>query len=449
MLDRQELHSSSLAGALRAHVLLHDPGLLNLYRDASPRARRAVQHALEDVARRILLRAGDPHGSLGRYLAPLIADEAGGADWHSLAKLLAPVHDDLAGLVRETLFRHHPSDLTTSGTLQISLAPTSYACAQYLAGLLRLWPAPNTPFELPRPQGRWIRSPDSVHVTVRTGSPHGMETQALRAKTLLLLLSVTITTPQNEGHSGWYVRFADMLRVFGYAAGERANSRYYWQHFSQIARSALIELPAHHVHLDGGRAVPLLEILQVVHRDPRNADASRTMRVLREAQATPEAVQALGLLGVRFRFTQEVLKLLRACDDPRGSAAARVPVGFCTLDGPSFWLAWRIAYWAAWNGRCPQPFDSPALLEVLRESGYLAASGVRRYKRAVRRWWQDVGTLVDLGLLQEPGVRLHRRSGGRLHDCSDHFSRLLDDSSVRLSEAYLRNIRVRFVCFEN
>lgn len=59
-------------------------------------------------------------------------------------------------------------------------------------------------------------------------------------------------------------------------------------------------------------------------------------------------------------------------------------------------------------------------------------------------WWRDVGSLVAIGLLDEPGVRLYALRGNVWRDLSTAVSRSLDPGGRRLGRQLLQQIRVIF-----
>lgn len=411
------------AKALQAELFLHDQDLLSRYRATSVAKRKETYQTIETIVSSIYQKASEGNNPLTTFLTPYLEKQA----WSELARVLLPhIQQELSKAVEQTLSR--PALIPE--TLRLSLEPTSYACARYLAGVVRMWSQPEAFMPLPEVSGRWQKPLPTVAVSAVSPDMTRLGSQELRAKTLILLITIAVSNQPRE--DGWYLRFADMLRAFGYAAGERTNARYYWQHFSEVVSSVLLELPAHLVRLPDGTQKPLLELLQVTYQDPK---VSLNPPTLDGQLHDTQWVQAQGFLGFRFRFSSEILELI-AGENPNEESAL-VSSDCCALRGSAFWLAWRVAYWRYWekdNATLP-------LLHILQEMGYLHGN---RYKGALRTWWNDVDKLIDIELLAEPGVRLFRWSGGSYRDCSDRLSKLLD-SDERLTAKWLGAVRVNFI----
>jgi hypothetical protein len=410
------------AKALQAELLLQNRDLLDRYRATSSANRKRIYQVTETMVSSLYQKAFENHNPLTMFLTPYLEQRA----WSDLARVLLPhIRQELSEEVEQILSR----PATIPETLRLSLEPTSYACARYLAGALRMWSTPESFMSLPELSGRWQKALTTVEVAAISPAVTRLEAQELRAKTLILLITIAVSHEPRE--TGWYVHFADMLRAFGYAPGERTNARYYWQHFSEVVSSVLLELPAHVVRLPDGTEKPLLELLQVIYQDPK---VSLNPPTLDERLYDPQWVQEQGFLGFRFRFSPELLELI-AGHKPNEEAAL-VSSDFCALRGSAFWLAWRVAYWHYWK----KDDATLSLLHILQEMGYLHGN---RYKHALRAWWNDVAKLIEIELLAEPGVRLYRWSGGSYRDCSDRLSKLLD-SDERLNAKWLGGVRVHF-----
>jgi hypothetical protein len=410
------------AKALQAELFLQNQNLLSRYRTTSSAKRREIYQAIETIASSIYQKAFTSQNPLTAFLMPYIETHA----WSDLARALLPyIQQKLTETVEQIL--SHPA--TIPETLRLSLEPTSYACARYLAGVVRMWSTPEAFVPLPEVSGRWQKPLTTVEVAAISPLATRLEAQELRAKTLILLITIAVSHEAKE--TGWYVHFADLLKAFGYAPGERTNARYYWQHFSEVVSSVLLELPAHLVRLPDGTEEPLLELLQVIYQDSK---ISLNPPTLDRRLYDPQWVQQQGLLGFRFRFSPQILELI-AGHKPKEETAL-VSSDFCALRGSAFWLAWRVAYWRYWK----KDDATLSLLHILQEMGYLHGN---RYKQAVRAWWNDVAKLIELELLSEPGVRLYRWSGGAYRDCSDRLSKRLD-SDERLNAKWLGGLRVHF-----
>jgi hypothetical protein len=114
---------------------------------------------------------------------------------------------------------------------------------------------------------------------------------------------------------------------------------------------------------------------------------------------------------------------------------------------PAFWLAWQVSFLRRWARPPASGGQGKPLLRVLEEAGYLAryTRGTKvRYKDALSAWWRDVGELVGVGLLDEPGVRIYRPSGGAWREASSSLSRSLDPGGQRLARRHLEEYQVVF-----
>ncbi|MDX2008117.1 MAG: hypothetical protein SFU83_22975 [Meiothermus sp.] len=412
---------AGLARAFLVQLLAADPKLLKRYRAALPDQRTRGDRALQALAERLwnpLNRAG----TLRDFVQQIAHSSDESQFFGRLAGALLPiVHADLSDQLLLAL-------RTPSAMLQISVNLTNYACARYLTSLIRVWPVPGNYFALPTDP--WVKTEASVEVAWQPIQEFQQITalqHELRAKTLMMLTALAATA-EAEGRSGetLFVGLSDLMGYLGYKAGKKANARYYWFHTAEVVRALLHDLPGHQVRVDGRPAQPLLIPPQVVFRNPH--------QVVQLASLTPERLREADILGFYVRFEPAMLGLLGINQAHKQT----VPLAFCHLHGPCFWMAWRVAYWQYWGHH--QTCD---LLRFLEECGYLAThcrSGRTRYKDALKDWWRDVGRLVDIELLSEPGVRLYQGN----KEVSDKWSQLIEEPRSRLGVNQLEQLKAQF-----
>ncbi len=420
-----------LAKALQIQLLASDVQLLERYRNASTKTRQKATQALQSIAGRLWEQTMVPgvlrSFVLQQFTSALESQPNTQSIYDHLARVLLPS-------IQIELLEVFSRGLSENAALQLSIHPTSYACARYLASLVRVWPIAGQYFQLPT-EG-WIKTAENIEVawqfpplqsTALTTVQH-----ELRAKTLLLLVALAATArAEGSSEKAVFMGLSDLMAYFGYTAGERTNARYYWFHVAEIVRALLHDLPGHLVCIDGQPPQALLPPPQVVFRDPQGWSVA----TLLQAADLSHAVREADILGFYVRFEPEVLSLL-GVDATQNTQA--VPAAFCSLHGPCFWMAWRVIYWRHWSKQQAYP-----LLSLLKECGYLEAytrNGRIRYKDALRGWWADVGTLIEIGLLHEPGVRIWRHS----KDVSDHLSRQLEAAQRHIGPKQLTPLEVAF-----
>jgi hypothetical protein len=419
----QEKHFvKGLARALQIQLLATDATLLEQYRLASTQARQKALETLFPFAQS-LWRQIQTEEAVRNFVQQALAHDE--KPYSYLARLLLPS-------VRAELGEAFLQTIRQNADLELSLQPITYACARYLANVVRVWPVEGLYFRLP--QDTWIKANKDVEVAWQYPESSTQSITAaqyeLRAKTLMLLIALAIPQAKARPGQAIFVGLADMMSYFGYKLGEKANARYYWLHAAEVVRAMLHDLPGHRVRINHEVALPLLPVPQVVFRNPRGWN----LEALLHSRDPSRSVREAQILGFFVRFEPTVLALL----GPNTSQPTRrVPAAFFSLRGPCFWLAWRVVYWQQWN--CSEPYN---LFQLLDESGYLEAhihQGRIRYKDALKAWWADVGQLVEIGLLDEPGVRIWKGK----HDISDRLSRQME-ARERIGPHQLSGLNVVF-----
>lgn len=416
-----------LARAFQIQLLASDMALLERFRAASAKARQQATQALYPFMQRLWQQIQVQESVRGFVLQHLAQqpDISIQQRYGSLAGVLLPS-------IRAELLEAFLQALQQNAALQLSVHPTSYACARYLASLVRVWPVAGQYFQLPT--DAWIKTSEHVEVAWQyPDSPNQTITAVqheLRAKTLMLLVALAATQAETRPNQAIFVGLGDLMGYFGYRLGEKANAHYYWLHVAEVVRALLHDLPGHRVRINSHAPQALLPMPQVMFRNPQHWG----LEALLHSDDLSRTVREANILGFYVCFEPAVLDLLGINTN---LPTREVPAAFCSLHGPCFWMAWRVVYWQYWANH-----QSCGLLQLLDECGYLEAhtrSGRIRYKDALKDWWVDVGRLIEIGLLHEPGVRIWQRK----QEVSDRLSQQLE-APGRLGPKQLSGLEAAF-----
>lgn len=120
------------------------------------------------------------------------------------------------------------------------------------------------------------------------------------------------------------------------------------------------------------------------------------------------------------------------------------------LKGPAFWLAYEIAFLRRWaNPKDAMPGKGKKLLESLEKHGYCAKAASRTgdrvsYKAALREWFSDVDKLVDINVLEAPGVNVYEVSKGKYKDVTEVIKALLENRGKRITQTSLCDMKVLY-----
>jgi hypothetical protein len=350
--------------------------------------------------------------------------------------------------------------------LLLSVDRTSLSCARYLAGLEAVERDGYGFDELPaRAAGRAKRVDqvtvkfDPAEAGQPVGRPAATPGSELKAKLFVALLSLAAQAAADGRVDGRQaVRLRDLLEMIGFVLGRGTNSAYYWRYAGELTRYLLFDLPNRVVAMQvsfAGANDPLVVFERLLphcaplddRREPIAGDRLHSLlTALGQGEAGwPAAVRASGTAGFELAFSPELLEAL-GLTRPL-NALEHVPVGVLALKGPAFWLAWQVSFLRRWARPPAGGANGKPLLRVLDEAGYLArhSRGSKvRYKDAVAAWWRDVGALVGMGLLEEPGVRLYGPRGSAWREVSSSVSRALDPGGRRLTRLALEEMRVIF-----
>lgn len=120
------------------------------------------------------------------------------------------------------------------------------------------------------------------------------------------------------------------------------------------------------------------------------------------------------------------------------------------LSGPTFWLAYDIAFRRRWSDpKRLKPGAGLLLLELLEEHGYLEESmrrtgGRPSYTHALKAFFASVRVLLDLGELEDPGVRIWGSKAGRPYDMRKTIESWVKARGKRITEQDLAELRVQY-----
>jgi hypothetical protein len=175
-----------------------------------------------------------------------------------------------------------------------------------------------------------------------------------------------------------------------------------------------------------------------VGNDAREQDVEAAIRFIKNANID----------GLVLAFPKAVLEAL----GHRVAMQITNP-GILKLRGPAWWMAYDLVHLIRWSAsKGLRTGLGLPVLKVLYDNGFLRASERRAsgrvsHKVALRMFFDTVDKLLDLGELDEPGVRLWRPHGGpdRLKDVTRSVRESLSTRGRRITAADLDPVRVEFV----
>ena len=254
-----------------------------------------------------------------------------------------------------------------------------------------------------------------------------------------------------------------MKLFFGYELKKKTNSKQYWKAAAQLTRYLWVDLPMLDISLhltqthgpgrnqprpyseplmkSPGVYVPPRKDLPIRFRENvRNLVLSERMDDL------AEYLQQSDVEGFTLGYERNALEALGGQDLRVASELMSREV--LALTGPAWWLAYRVvAHLRRWQaGKDVAPEKGKSLVEALREPGYLDQHRDRvSYKDALRNWLKDIEHLIELDVLEAPGMRVYHYKGRRWVDCSDELDQLVSSGrTVRITEAKLEGMRVLY-----
>jgi hypothetical protein len=262
------------------------------------------------------------------------------------------------------------------------------------------------------------------------------------------------------------ISLRDLMKLFfNYELKVKTDSKRYWKAVAQLTRYLFVDLPMLEISLQMTQTVGpaknqprhyqevLMQAPGVYATEGQKIPVNfrETIHKLVAANRTNELAEYLrqsNVEGFTLGYTRNALEAL-------GGQALSVASELMThevlaLTGPRWWLAYRvIAHLRRWqSGKDIKPEKGMLLLEALREPGYLSTQHRERtsYKEALREWMNDVDRLVDMGILEAPGVKVFQCKGQRWMDCSNELDLWISaGKEVRITEGKLEGIRVLYM----
>lgn len=284
-------------------------------------------------------------------------------------------------------------------------------------------------------------------------------------KAKLFVGVLALASQQGVDPERFFVSLADlMLLVTGYnrSGNNKTKPTYYWSKAAEIIRYLFLDLASTTVHIQV-KLPHYKEALKVqewlMHR-PRPAvrqmpfDSPFTSYVISlvNQNATTELanyVKSVNLEGFFLGFPKGILDALGArTGKGQPNAIEQVSGEMLKLKGPAFWLAYDIVFLRRWaRPEHATAAKGKSLLETLEKHGYLRKSVSRTgervgYKDALRFWFKDIDTLIDLNMLEEPGVSIYKLETGHWHDVTTRVKDWLPNRGVRITRGDVTEINV-------
>ena len=331
-----------------------------------------------------------------------------------------------------------------------------------------------------------VLEPDVVRPVIEKIHAERNET---KAKTLLAAFAYA-ADPSAKDVGGFVVDLEDLVEVvssYKRSGPLKTNRRYYLRKVAEILRYLHVDLASLQVNIrvvrikkDGARVDgvlgeylmhrPRLESAQgVVYEEfydelRRLIISSAALETAESEEAREQAkadqdraiqyLEALKPTGVRLGFPADVAAALAL--KSREASELVNPAVLKALSGAAFWLAYDIAFRRRWTraGALDKGTGVP-LLEVLRENGFVEESRKRTgdrpsYKQALRSFFAAVDNLLDLGELDEPGVKILKPHGGpgRPRNITADLRAALDKRGERITERELQPLTVKYTLVE-
>lgn len=270
---------------------------------------------------------------------------------------------------------------------------------------------------------------------------------------------------QNGDPGKFLMSLRDLMKLFfGYELKTKTDSKRYWKGAAQLTKYLFVDLPDLEISLHltsshGPHKGEPRHYREVLMRQPGvyavpghqiNAGFRERVRSLATANNIEELavyLQRSNIEGYTLGYEHNALEVL-------GGAALNVATELMAhevlaLTGPAWWLAYRvIAHLRRWqSGKDVYPEKGKLLIEALREPGYLEEQHRPRFsfKEAIRAWLNDVARLVELQVLEAPGVRIYQLKGKRWTECSDEFDQIVSSGKeLRIREGRLEGYRVLY-----
>jgi hypothetical protein len=277
--------------------------------------------------------------------------------------------------------------------------------------------------------------------------------------------ALALASQQGVDPERFFVSLADlMLLVTGYNRSGKSKIKptYYWSKAAEIIRYLILDLASTTVHIQV-KLPHYKEALNVqewlMHR-PRPAiwqtpfDSPFTSHVISlvNQNATTELanyVKSVNLEGFFLGFPKGILDALGVrTGKGQPNAIEQVPWEVLKLKGPAFWLAYDIVFLRRWaRPQHATAAKGKSLLETLEKHGYLEKSASRTggrvsYKSALGSWFKDIDILINLDMLEDPGVSIYEFREGRWYAVTHEVSDWLKDRGIKITRDKLTGLHV-------
>lgn len=284
----------------------------------------------------------------------------------------------------------------------------------------------------------------------------------LKAKTFVGALALAV---QSDDPTRFFVRLEDLIQLItgqSKSGKKKLSSAAYWAKAAEVALYLTVDLACTQVNIlvklpQDKRALNVAEYL--MHR-PRLATEEQLLEndfMTKVAMNSSDGVtkelidylKSASLRGFFLGFPKEILDALgtrRGVGQP--SALETISSDVLKLKGPAFWLAYEIAFLRRWaKPKDAIPDKGKNLFESLNNHGYCdkaeRRSGDRiSYKEALKAWLSDVEKLVDIGVLDAPGVSIFQVSKGQYQDATEAIKATLSKRGTRITQDSLCKMKV-------
>ena len=278
-----------------------------------------------------------------------------------------------------------------------------------------------------------IVSPQDVEPVLARVQQERNET---KAKTLVAAFALACD-PRNRSPESFPVGVHDLVNLIsGYerSGPRKTRSDYYERKLAEVLRYLHADLASLQVNIRVATTTknrtPTVVVGEYLMHRPRLAaeqefaypelyDQLRTL-IITGQEGSDEAKQALDYLK-RLKPTHVYLGFPRTIMATLGNDKGALEAanrGVLQLNGPTFWLAYDVAFRRRWSDPAKMKTGHGVpLLDELERHGFTAESRKRTggrpsYKHALSAFFSSIDQLLDLGELDEPGVKIWRPHGG-------------------------------------
>ena len=312
-----------------------------------------------------------------------------------------------------------------------------------------------------------IVSPQDVEPVLARVQQERNET---KAKTLVAAFALACD-PRNRSPESFPVGVHDLVNLIsGYerSGPRKTRSDYYERKLAEVLRYLHADLASLQVNIrvattTKNRTETMVVGEYLMHRPrlaaeqefayPELYDQLRTL-IITGQEGSDEAKQALSYLK-RLKPTHVYLGFPRTIMATLGhdkGALEAANRGVLQLNGPTFWLAYDVAFRRRWSDPAKMKTGHGVpLLDELERHGFTAESRKRTggrpsYKHALSAFFSSIDQLLDLGELDEPGVKIWRPHGGpgRPKDVAKELRQWTTQRGKRVTEQDLEDLRVLY-----